>query len=221
MYIVLEGVDGVGKSTLSRLLHMHLQNFMPNNELLFVTEPYQGSPTYTYIRRCLTGELSASNLLLARAFYENRLALHSKVLAPFLLDSRHIVVSDRCYVSSMVYQTGDGLTYQDIDTMNTDAIRRPDLIVHVKASSRVMHNRLDLRSTRDITERELESKQTKYAQALDYVWRRGVSVIDFVNDWDDPDVAVRRLLSSLLLYFNYASEAYWFDLFQVGLNRLC
>jgi dTMP kinase len=122
MYICLEGIDGSGKSTQIELLVKWLDDC--GIEALMVFEPTE-SPAGKLIREMLQNPNAVKNNFqntLALLFAADRIILMDKIEKAE--KEGKIVVSDRCFYSSMVYQNdGDW-----IETINKFA-KRPDLVL--------------------------------------------------------------------------------------------
>ena len=122
MYICLEGIDGSGKSTQIELLVKWLDDC--GIEALMVFEPTE-SPAGKLIREMLQNPNAIKNNFqntLALLFAADRIILMDKIEKAE--KEGKVVMSDRCFYSSMVYQNdGDW-----IKTINKFA-KRPDLVL--------------------------------------------------------------------------------------------
>lgn len=126
-FIVLEGLDGSGKSTQAGLLAEHLRAM--GREVFLTAEP-TGSRVGGLIREALGGRLSCSPEELAALFLADRVRHNADpeggIQAHLARGSD--VVCDRYYYSSFAYQ-GMETDPDWVLRMNLDcpAIRRPDL----------------------------------------------------------------------------------------------
>jgi len=104
VFIVLEGVDGSGKSTIAKRLVRALQNA---GERAILTREPGGTTTGEQIRMVLLGHTSSSILPTTEMllFAAARAQLVGEVIAPALRDGV-IVVADRFSDSSLAYQWG-------------------------------------------------------------------------------------------------------------------
>jgi dTMP kinase len=148
-FIVVEGVDGAGTTTHSRLLAKSLKT--EGREVVLTCEPTNG-PVGGLIRQILQRRLFVADATGPRAFAWSTLALlfaadrldHlDSVVLPALSDGS-IVVSDRYDLSSLAYQSatapaGPGVVPW-IRSLNARAIR-PDLTVVLDVPAEVAADR--------------------------------------------------------------------------------
>lgn len=105
MYIVFEWTVGTGKSTQSKLLVEHLKSQYPDREVIRVREPGK-TPIAEAIRTLVQGtEFPEEMDPICEAYLYSaaRAQLINTVIKP-ALEREAIVVSDRCFWSSMSYQ---------------------------------------------------------------------------------------------------------------------
>lgn len=122
MYICLEGIDGSGKSTQIELLMNWLEEC--GLEVFRVFEPTD-SPTGRLIRDMLQNPNATNENFqktLALLFAADRTILMDKIGQAEEADK--IVISDRCFYSSMVYQNGT----KWITEINKFA-KKPDIVL--------------------------------------------------------------------------------------------
>lgn len=122
--LVLEGIDGSGKSTLMRALAAHLRA----RGLAVVTsrEPTDG-PHGTALRQSAkAGRLSLEDEL--ELFLKDRAQHVTELIRP-ALNRGDIVILDRYYLSSAAYQGARGADPQEIILMNEAFAPRPDLVL--------------------------------------------------------------------------------------------
>ena len=125
-FIVIEGLDGSGKSTVTKLL---TERFTANNLPCHLTVEPTKSPIGKLARSILSGEIKgieneAFALLFAADRYQH---LKSEVLPA--LEHSH-VVCDRYYYSSMAYQGIDAESLERVVAYNQAVmpIRKPDIV---------------------------------------------------------------------------------------------
>lgn len=148
LFIVLDGMDGSGKSEMVKLLHNYLFSKNKKYRLLTTREPTSG--TYgEKIRKILRKEKdplkSAEKLL--ELFTKDREEHLKSTILPFLEKSNkhelNIVLCDRYYYSTIAFQNTQGLNLKEIIEKNKH-FKKPDIafILDIKpeiALERIKH----------------------------------------------------------------------------------
>ena len=139
----------------------------------------------------------ASPRALALAFALNRIDHLDKVINPFLsADGRRVVISDRYALSSLVYQSSDGLKMEDIYQLNRWA-RRPDITLYLSVSPHNCYSRLRNRpQDRELFERNLAERSAKYEAAIALLRNKGEIILEV--DANPPFATVRTNVIQLL-----------------------
>ncbi|MFB6351131.1 MAG: dTMP kinase [Bradymonadaceae bacterium] len=188
-FLAVEGLDGAGTTTQTRLLVERLN--ADGREAIRTREPSDG-PIGTLIRQMLGmrvvtpdgegGFEAVDRDVLALLFAADRLDHVDAEIAPALDDGR-IVVTDRYYHSSFAYQADTGEEHGALDTdwvrtLNERALE-PDLTLFLQASPEVCLDRLSERGRRDIYENreELESLHRRYEAVVDELVADGEQVV--------------------------------------------
>lgn len=124
MFIVLEGIDGTGKSTQARNLAAHFSAL--GRTVTLSREPTDG-PWGTLLRNSAqTGRLSPEEEL--ETFLKDRRQHVEELIAPALA-AGNVVILDRYYFSSMAYQGARGFDPQQIRRDNEAFAPVPDLLL--------------------------------------------------------------------------------------------
>lgn len=128
-FLVIEGIDGSGKSTLVANLATRLQaNGHPN---LTFAEPTREA-TGLYLRRFLRGEIQLSKEQQLQAFIEDRKVSVAKNIKPTLKAGKHVLLDRYCY-STAAYQANHQYTPQTILAQNMDQnFPTPDLLLYLE-----------------------------------------------------------------------------------------
>ncbi len=134
---MLEGIDGAGTTTQSRILVNRIKGL--GLKAVLTREPSDG-PIGLLIRKILKGEISAEEDVLALLFAADRLH-HMESLRDHLKDS--FVVSDRYVLSSLAYQ-GSRLPLEWVASINSRAIS-PDLAIIIDVDVDVALRRISNR----------------------------------------------------------------------------
>jgi dTMP kinase len=197
-FLVIEGIDGTGKSSVARLLVQMLQTSLGKNVKL-TFEPHDPSCAGLFIRQILMRRLDVPKRTLALAFAVNRADHCDREISPFLNQKNgnpRVVVCDRYYLSSLVYQSDDGSTYDDIMNLNSSALK-PDLTIFLSASSKTCYERMrNRREQKELFETNLNQTKMKYANAIEYLRNRGEHIIQVEAEGSISDV-VHKVLATL------------------------
>jgi len=120
-YIVIEGMDGSGKTTQAKML----TDFLRKNgfDVLQVTEPSKNPIGKLILEKLLRGGFSSE--VISLAFAADRMLHFEEVLKPALREC-DFIVSDRSFYSSLVYQPLFGSRYDWVREINRYAIT-PDI----------------------------------------------------------------------------------------------
>lgn len=163
LFIVIEGIDGSGKTTQTKLLVERLKE--QNLSIIVTAEPSDG-PVGKHIKDILNGNLNVPPQMLALLFAADRIEHVYFTIKP-ALEQGNIVVSDRYYYSSIAYQGGMGVDQNYIRCINSFIIK-PDLafLINVdplSARKRLKDGRKQLQLTED---EELQLKAFKIYEEL-------------------------------------------------------
>jgi dTMP kinase len=198
MFLVLEGIEGSGKSTQARLLRDWLDEL--GVPCLLTREP-GGTPSGEAIRRILLegGEVPAeAELLLMLAA---RSLLVQQVVRPALARGQ-VVIADRFALSSMAYQGyGRGLGAERVRELNAFATGglAPDLVIllDVPFAEGNRRRRAEGRSD-DRIERAGEGFHERVAQAYALLAgsERGIERVEATGSPEQVQAAIRSLLQS-------------------------
>jgi dTMP kinase len=137
IFIVIEGLDGSGKTTQATLL---AQELAKTRKVWLTAEPSQGK-VGSFIRKCCLYEdkrlpTEAEALLFAADRIEH---MYSEVKPA--LDEGKLVICDRYIYSSLAYQGSAGLSLEWIKTINARALQ-PDFSIFIDVSPERVIERL-------------------------------------------------------------------------------
>lgn len=207
-FLVIEGIDGSGKSSLAHQVVEVLQDSL-GNKVKLTFEPHDPSCAGVFIRQVLMKKIRNVPLrTLALAFATNRADHCDREIVPFLersnADSR-VVVCDRYYLSSLVYQTDVAVTFEDIMVLNANA-RMPDLTIFMNASDRICFKRMRKRQeNKELFESHLSQTRRKYAAAIEFLRSRGEKVVEVQADGSIAQVR-QQVLEAI-----HANSPEWFS----------
>ncbi len=136
-FVVIEGLDGSGKSTQAKLLAANLRK---NQNVLCTAEPSTGKIGSFIRTRYLFEKMRTSTAVEALLFAADRVDHVENEIVPALKEG-WLVASDRYLFSSLAYQGAAGLDLNWIMKINERAIR-PDFAVFVDVDPTVVIDRL-------------------------------------------------------------------------------
>jgi len=194
--VVLEGLDGAGTTTQSRLLGERLR---AEGRKVHVTAEPSGGPVGALVRQVLTRRLVARDGAdfdpgaLALLFAADRLDHHAVEIAPKLA-AGIVVVSDRYALSSLAYQ---GLATGDVAWIEAVNARAPaaDLTLFLRARPEVALRRRQAASLdREIFEVSAFQRRVaaSYERAIARLRGSGQEVVEI--DGEAPVVVVARAI---------------------------
>ena len=158
-FICVEGLDGCGKTTQTKLLVKRLRKM--GYDAVYTAEPSRGKIGRLIKRYCLHSEKRVSAVIEALLFAADRFEHVEKEVVPTLGRGK-IVVSDRYVYSSLAYQGAAGLDLKWIEMVNEHAIR-PDLAIFVDVEPEAVVRRLKPRRS------VMEDLETQYKVREVYV----------------------------------------------------
>jgi dTMP kinase len=127
MYVVLEGIDGVGKSTHTNLLEKYYKS--KDIETKRIVEP-TNSQVGQLLRQELKNEDSVKDTnqqMLALLFAADRLTQKDEILK-YKHNPNNLLLSDRSFYSSICYQNNYSITPKWLYQINQH-VPRPDLLI--------------------------------------------------------------------------------------------
>lgn len=186
-FVVIEGIDGAGKTSIAeRLLQVLRQTH--DDDVLLTQEPHDRSLVGAEIRQALRRELTLSPLELAQAFALNRSNHLKTCIEPHLRGEGRIVICDRYVLSSLVYQSRDDIGMDDVYHMNRRA-RPPDLTIVLRVSAVEAYHRMDRRKTSlELFENDLPTRLRKYQEGIALLTKKGHVIVEIDGSGEISDV---------------------------------
>jgi dTMP kinase len=192
-FLVIEGLDGTGKSEVSRHLARMLRETM-GDRVLLTFEPHDPSAAGLFIRQALSRRIKTSSRALALAYALNRVDHNERAIQPFLdAEGARVVICDRYYLSSLVYQSSAAQPMEAVLALNA-AARRPDLTLFLSASARTCYERIRARAgDRELFDDNLAAMRARYDEAIAFLRARGETIIEVSAEGDLPTVLNRAI----------------------------
>lgn len=212
-FIVIEGIDGSGKSTQARLLADHVRRHC-EEECWLTTEPSKG-PVGRFLRKeVLSGRSNIDEYATCLLFAADRQDHLTKEILP-ALERGEIVVCDRYVLSTLVYQALDDLlnlgsqstsrspTVREVRAIHGEFLKS-DLTLYIQTSPEEAARRLSHRSSLDRYENldKLRTLDWGYREAIRLFHGLSYDVVTVDGDRSSAAVAeeildvVKRFLAS-------------------------
>lgn len=147
MFIVLEGIDGCGKTTQAKFLSEFLMR--KGYKILMTAEPTDNK-IGKFIREVLSGLHEVDAKTLALLFTADRYEHLKKIVEPALKEEGKIVISERYYYSTIAYQEAQGVSRQWLLEINKFVIK-PDIAIVIDVDPKISSKRI---KTQEIFENE-------------------------------------------------------------------
>jgi len=165
MFIVLEGIDGCGKTTQAKLLERWLKE--KGYDVILTAEPTKGK-IGGFIRDILAGNHNTDARTLALLFTADRYEHIRNTIKPALNEGK-IVISERYYHSTITYQEAQGVERRWLLEINKFAIK-PDITIIIDVEPKLGVERT---KTQEIFEKEefLERVRENYMKFNEDVFK--------------------------------------------------
>ena len=190
--IVLEGIDGTGKSTQAKLLAAALRE--QGHRVALSREPTDGPFGRRLRESATTGRLSPEEEL--QLFHQDRRE-HVKTLIEPALQGGEIVILDRYYFSSMAYQGVRGFDPLEIRRVSEEFAPPPDLLLLLDLSLDTALARIGARNGEANEFEQRESLQL-CSEIFHSVQDDFVTIIDADQSIDEIHAAILGTVTSLL-----------------------
>jgi len=165
-FICVEGLDGCGKTTQTKLLVRRLKKM--GYDAVYTAEPTRGKIGMLIKKYCLHGEKRGSPVVEALLFAADRFEHVTKEIIP-ALNGGKIIVSDRYVYSSLAYQGAADLDLRWIRMVNQHTAQpslaifidvEPETVIRrLKPKKSVMENLANQQKVREVYMKFVESKE--------------------------------------------------------------
>ena len=187
----LEGIDGCGKSTQSKLLREKLEE--KGEKVLILKEPTK-KPHGQKLWDVLHGKRKATNEEILELFVLDRIQHVEEKIQP-ALDDGTVILMDRYYYSSMAYQVAGGINVEEIREKHAFA-PKPDVVLIFDLPVSVALERVKGHSDADEFEKEEHLEKVREAY-LDLKNDPLVRIVDATGTPEEIFGNVWRLVSEV------------------------
>lgn len=142
-FIVIEGIDGAGKTTVAKKIVEELKTMGFKAEYTYepTSSPFsQALKQYIEIYNVIEPEIETLAMALDRLYHVK------KIIIP-LLKKCFIVVSDRYLYSSIAYQGAQGVDLEWINSVNKYAVK-PDIAIYLRVPLNIALERIKLKNSK-------------------------------------------------------------------------
>lgn len=192
-FIVIEGLDGCGKSTQVKLLSNWLRS--QGKRAVFTDEPTNGEVGRT-IKAILRGELKVPVEAEALLFAIDRMQHLSSLILPSL-ENGVIVLNERYVHSSLAYQCARGASENFVRVVNAFA-PKPDLGIFIDVSVEVAMRRVKKARSPDKFEADARLQRIVRKNYLKYVRMGELKAIDGARPLEEVQRDIRGLVAQIL-----------------------
>jgi dTMP kinase len=189
LFIVIEGIDGTGKSTQARRLGEWFVS--QGREVLLSREPTDGPWGKKLRESAATGRLSPEDEL--QYFLNDRRQHVEEKIIPALAEGK-VVILDRYYFSTMAYQGARGFDPAEIRRLNEEFAPVPDLLLILDLDVDTAHQRIGHRgdSTNEFEKKEsLERCREIFLSLKDEPF---VRVVDSAGSLEDVSTRILAIV---------------------------
>jgi dTMP kinase len=181
LFIVLDGLDGSGKSLMVKKLHDYLSSKDMSINILSTREP-SDSEYGKRLREILANDPSpntrASEML--ELFVKDREQHIKDVIIPFMdkeTDALNVVISDRYYYSTIAFQSTQGLDIVELVERNKGFLR-PDITFILDLDPKVALSRISGRRKEKFEQLEFMENLRKIFNTLPNILKDNIKIIN-------------------------------------------
>lgn len=193
--IAIEGIDGAGKSTQSRLLFEKLKE--GGYPVVLLHEPTNGQWGEKIRELSTNGRDKTTAEEELELFLKDRLEDVEINIRPKMLE-KNVVIMDRYYFSNVTYQGARGIDPDYIEKLNEKIAPKPDIVIILDISSPESSNRI--KTTRkdgpNHFEKEEYLERVRQLFLKQFLGRESVVIID--GDGTHSELQVLRRLWNLV-----------------------
>ena len=200
-FIVVEGSEGVGKSSQIKII----ERYLIDNKIEYILTREPGGTSFGEAIRdiILNDDNNTEELTDSLLFYASRYENYKKIILP-ALDAGKTVVCDRYHYSTLVYQgiVGNNSSVKAIhEIFDTIYSKMIDHIIYLYTTPKESFKRISKRPVTD----KFESRGLSYLEDLSNAYElvfSGMKNITKIDTSEDKDITKDNLIKSLDKIFN-------------------
>ena len=195
LLITIEGIDGVGKTTQTRMLVEHLKG--KGHDVLQLREPTDGL-WGEKIKNLTKRGRDVSPKEECQWFLKDRVEDVEENILPALSQDK-LVVMDRYYYSNMAYQGALGLDMERIREENEKFAPRPDLVIILDAPPKIGLDRITNKRKEELNYFETLNYQEKVrALFLNMESYDNVKILDGSKEIEEVLREIRKVVEEMI-----------------------
>ena len=202
IFIVVDGIDGSGKSEIVKMIHNYLFSKNKKYRILTTREPTNG--TYGIkIREMLKKEKNpkSSSRKLVEMFIKDRQEHLEKTIEPFLKNSGknelNIVICDRYYYSTISFQGAQGIGMNDLINKNK-TFRKPDIAFVLDVEPSLALKRIEYREKEKFEKPEFMKKIRENFLNIPKLLNDNIRIIDSSKSLNDVFGDIKKEIDDIL-----------------------
>jgi dTMP kinase len=192
--VSIEGIDGCGKTTHTRLLAEWLRT---NGYRVVVTDEPTDGIIGRIIKRALRGEVKIQVTTEALLFAADRIQHIAEVVRPALKAGK-IVITERYFYSSLAYQSARGLSMTWLENINRAALK-PNLSILIDLPADAALQRIKRSRRLDKFEQDIKLQRLVRSNYLRIARLRGLKIVNGARNKDEVQADIRKIVSTTLL----------------------
>ena len=202
LFIVVDGIDGSGKSEIVKMLHNYLFSKHKRYRILTTREPTYGN-FGKRIREMLREEQNPedSSQELMELFIKDREEHLKNTIEPFLSSSNqhelNIVISDRYYYSTIAFQGAQGLDIKELIDKNKK-FRKPDIAFILDAEPLIALRRIEHREKEKFETLEFMKKIREFFLKLPELLEDNIIIIESNKHLTEMFKDIKKELDNIL-----------------------
>lgn len=201
LFIVLDGMDGSGKSEMVKLLHNYIFSKSRSYRILTTREPTSGSYGRE-IREILASDKdpkeNAEKLL--ELFIKDRQEHVNNSIVPFLKKSNgdmNIVICDRYYYSTIAFQAVQGLDMKMLVEKNKKFLK-PDVAFIMDLKPEIALERIKRREKEKFEQVDFMRRLRERFLQLPKILKDNIKIIDASKEVDKVFEAIKKEVDKIL-----------------------